>query len=96
MTYERSYRQGLGRLKTEEYEYIGIFREDKRHGMGACFFKDGSFYSGPWRNGRMDTTIKNEQSKLGIVGLTQIAREGVFISTDATERYIGDFYHGKY
>lgn len=83
-------------MKTSEYEYIGVFREDKRHGMGSCFFSDGSFYSGPWRNDRMDTNVRSDQSKLGFVGRAMVAREGVWISADAAERYIGDWYHDRY
>ena len=87
-------RDGLGQLKTANFEYIGVFRENKRHGMGTCFFANGSFYSGPWRHDKMDT--KFDQNQHGIVGRSMVAPEGIFISANATERYVGDFYHDTY
>lgn len=37
--------------ENELYEYIGEFKNDMRHGtIGKCFFHNGDFYAGPWKN----------------------------------------------
>jgi len=33
--------------------YVGGWQDDKRHGRGTCFFKDGQFFQGSWDQGKM-------------------------------------------
>ena len=40
-------------------EYIGQFKDDKKHGLfGTCYFKNGDYYSGGWKDDKMDTTLQ--------------------------------------
>jgi len=68
--------------KFENYEYIGEFKNDMRHGqMGKCFFFNGDFYAGPWKEDMMDT--------YETVGLA-----GILIRKDGMLRYFGGFKAG--
>lgn len=33
--------------------YVGGWKDDKRHGRGTCFFKNGEFFQGSWESGKM-------------------------------------------
>lgn len=33
--------------------YVGGWRDDRRHGKGTCFFKNGEFFQGEWDGGMM-------------------------------------------
>lgn len=35
-------REGVGRMKTKEYEYFGPYKADKKEGKGTAIFNDGS------------------------------------------------------
>jgi hypothetical protein len=59
-----------------------MFKGNLRHGsMGKCFFYNGDFYAGSWKNDAMDTDINLD-------GPTQ---DAIFIQNDGKNRYFGKF-----
>ena len=69
--------------KYENYEYIGEFKNDMRHGqMGKCFFFNGDFYAGPWKDDMMDT-------------YETVGSAGILIRKDGMLRYFGGFKAGQ-
>jgi hypothetical protein len=73
----------------DQYEYIGDFRNDLRHSpMGKCFFFNGDFYAGPWRDDMMDTTLVSSSN----LNQTSIhSNDGLLIQKDGAVRYFGGF-----
>lgn len=102
-TKKRLIRHGLGKFvkksTTDEdkdgYEYIGTFKNDLRHGLrGTCFYENGDFYSGPWRNDQHDSSIikilnKSRQSP-------QSFTNAILIQNGGADRFIGSFDLGQY
>eukprot|EP00931_Biecheleriopsis_adriatica_P080488 TRINITY_DN5382_c0_g1_i2.p1 TRINITY_DN5382_c0_g1~~TRINITY_DN5382_c0_g1_i2.p1 ORF type:complete len:404 (+),score=95.12 TRINITY_DN5382_c0_g1_i2:83-1213(+) len=43
----------VGKAKKLRKLYVGGWKDDKRHGRGTCFFKDGQFFQGAWTQGKM-------------------------------------------
>eukprot|EP00440_Ansanella_granifera_P003268 gb/GFBE01003559.1/.p1 GENE.gb/GFBE01003559.1/~~gb/GFBE01003559.1/.p1 ORF type:complete len:405 (+),score=95.10 gb/GFBE01003559.1/:1-1215(+) len=43
----------LGKAKKLRKLYVGGWKDDRRHGRGTCFFKDGQFFQGDWTEGKM-------------------------------------------
>ena len=51
----------LTQEKSQPYEYIGMFKSNMRHGsMGKCFFYNGDFYAGSWKNDMMDSDLNQD------------------------------------
>lgn len=72
----------------QNYEYIGEFYEGLRHGeLGKCFFKDGSFYAGSWKNDMMDSNLQSQ--------LNSAKKDCIFIQNDGRTRYFGQFKVNK-
>lgn len=42
-----------GHAKKLKKVYVGGWQDDKRHGRGTCFFKNGEFFQGSWDHGKM-------------------------------------------
>lgn len=49
--------------------------------MGKCFFYNGDFYAGPWKNDKMDTTFDFQ----GLI------HHAILIQKDGLYRYFGQF-----
>lgn len=47
-------RNGLGKLKTAQYEYYGPYRDDKKEGKGTVIFTDGTKFEGWFQNDRIE------------------------------------------
>ncbi len=59
-----------------------MFKANIRHGlMGKCFFYNGDFYAGSWKNDLMDTDNNLD-------GPTQ---DAILIQNDGKNRYFGKF-----
>lgn len=43
----------VGKAQKLRKLYVGGWKDDKRHGRGTCFFKDGQFFQGDWTAGKM-------------------------------------------
>eukprot|EP00443_Scrippsiella_acuminata_P043794 CAMPEP_0115370666 /NCGR_PEP_ID=MMETSP0270-20121206/106948_1 /TAXON_ID=71861 /ORGANISM="Scrippsiella trochoidea, Strain CCMP3099" /LENGTH=580 /DNA_ID=CAMNT_0002793495 /DNA_START=411 /DNA_END=2153 /DNA_ORIENTATION=+ len=43
----------LGKAQRLRKVYVGGWKDDKRHGRGTCFFKNGEFFQGSWDQGKM-------------------------------------------
>eukprot|EP00420_Gonyaulax_spinifera_P030891 CAMPEP_0197880474 /NCGR_PEP_ID=MMETSP1439-20131203/8270_1 /TAXON_ID=66791 /ORGANISM="Gonyaulax spinifera, Strain CCMP409" /LENGTH=391 /DNA_ID=CAMNT_0043500029 /DNA_START=51 /DNA_END=1226 /DNA_ORIENTATION=- len=48
--------------------YVGGWKDDRRHGRGTCFFKNGEFFQGCWNHGQMhgQGTLRYENGDLYI------------------------------
>ena len=45
-------KDGDGQLITNEYEFIGYFEKDAINGLGTMRCKDGSSYTGEWKDSK--------------------------------------------
>ena len=51
-------REGYGRFVARDssnqrnYEYVGDWLDNKRHGQGRCYFYNGDLYQGQWEKGK--------------------------------------------
>ncbi|CAE8711446.1 unnamed protein product [Polarella glacialis] len=43
----------VGKAQKLRKLYVGGWKDDRRHGRGTCFFKDGQFFQGSWIHGKM-------------------------------------------
>lgn len=43
----------VGKAQKLRKLYVGGWKDDKRHGRGTCFFKNGEFFQGDWNHGMM-------------------------------------------
>mmetsp|Transcript_73615 Transcript_73615/g.157904 ORF Transcript_73615/g.157904 Transcript_73615/m.157904 type:complete len:386 (+) Transcript_73615:62-1219(+) len=43
----------VGKAQKLRKLYVGGWKDDKRHGRGTCFFKQGEFFQGEWNHGLM-------------------------------------------
>jgi len=43
----------IGNGKKLRKVYVGGWKDDKRHGRGTCFFKNGEYFQGTWDQGKM-------------------------------------------
>jgi hypothetical protein len=43
----------VGKAKKLRKLYVGGWKDDRRHGKGTCFFKNGEFFQGTWDHGMM-------------------------------------------
>jgi hypothetical protein len=80
-------KHGIGRFiasGSDGYEYIGEFKNNLRSGqIGKCFFANGDFYAGGWRDDLMES-----QKAYGVV------QDSILITRDGQERYFGHFKEG--
>ena len=50
-------REGKGRFiakdrkNTRNYEYSGQWKDNRRHGLGRCYYYNGDLYEGQWQRG---------------------------------------------
>jgi hypothetical protein len=49
--------------------------------MGKCFFDNGNFYAGAWKNDKMDTTFSTEK----------FCQDAIYIAENGMYRYFGQF-----
>jgi len=50
---EGTYWVPVGKAQRLRKVYVGGWKDDKRHGRGTCFFKNGEFFQGYWDQGKM-------------------------------------------
>jgi hypothetical protein len=43
-----------GKIKNEYYSYVGEMIGKNRHGFGYCTYRNGDYYSGQWKNDKME------------------------------------------
>ena len=55
--------------------------------MGKCFFPNGDFYAGGWKNDMMDSTLYRS--------LNGMARDSILIQNNGLLRYFGQFKENK-
>jgi len=56
----------VGKAKKLRKVYVGGWKDDRRHGRGTCFFKNGEFFQGSWDQNKMhgQGTLRYENGDL--------------------------------
>lgn len=72
--------------------YVGGWRDDKWHGRGTCFFKNGEFFQGSWDEGKMNGngTLRYSNGDLYIGNWVNGMRSG----NGTLNKANGDCYEG--
>lgn len=81
-----------GKAKKLRKVYVGGWKDDKRHGRGTCFFKNGEFFQGSWDQGKMHGhgTLRYENGDLYVGEFHEGQRSGKGTLNKAN----GDCYEG--
>lgn len=86
--------------QNDGYEYIGTFKNDKRHGLrGTCFYSNGDFYSGPWLNDLHDSSLIKLLSVCKTPTYNSPGHSftnAILIKNDGEYRFIGQFNQGSF
>ena len=97
-------REGQGHFVAKDkanpraFEYIGAWRENKRHGEGRCYYYNGDLYDGEWqrggRHGKGSAFLASGERYVGMWEHNKRHGQGTLWGADGS-KYVGMFYQDQ-
>ena len=97
-------REGYGRFIARDnsnhrnYEYVGDWADNMRHGQGRCYFYNGDLYQGQWEKGKRcgqgTCFMQNGERYVGMFEDDKKHGQGTLWSSTGT-KYVGQFQNDQ-